>query len=897
MSILILSTKLHIPQLRPDTILRLRLFEMLNKGLQGKLTLISAPAGFGKTTIATSWLEKQKEAIAWLSLDASDSDLPRFLSYVVASLQTIDVQIGKGLLSMLQAAQLQSTEMLLTSLINDLEQIATEFIFVLDDYHALESPQIDELIGSLLNYMPPQMHLVIITREDPNLSFAALRVRGQLTELRVSDLRFTTEESRHFLNETMGLSLSQDKVTKLEQRTEGWVAGLQLAALSMQGQSDIVDFIRDFTGSHRFVLDYLVEEVLQRQPEHLSSFLLQTSILDKMSGSLCDSITERKDSTTMLDVLDRGNLFVIPLDKNRQWYRYHHLFAEVLYLLLVEEQPDHVVALHHRASIWYEKNNMMPDAIRHALSAKNFDRAANLIEQVWSVMDINMESTTWVSWVKKLPDKLLRTRPVLSVGYAWALLENGEVDACETRLQDAERWLAPSGDVKSKLYSSGNEMIVVDEEQFQSLPATIAIARAYRALTLGDIASTVTYAQRAFKLTHKDNYIGRIQSTTLLGLALYKSGDLEAAIHVLSNFQKNIRRSNDILTAIGITFILTEIKEVQGRLHEAFYTYQQALQLIASHDTPIPAGMVDLYRGISELYCEQGDLKVATQHLQTSKKLSQQAQITGEQHRLCIAEARIAEAQGDLDRALDLLDDAERLYVRSAFPAIRPISALRTQIWISQGRLTEALMWAHDQGLSSEDKLSFLQEFEHITLVRVLIAQYRNDKTDTSIREAIGLLERLLPEAEEGGRVGRVIEILVLQSIAHEACDNMSLALISLKRALILAEPEGYSRIFINEGTPIVRLLQEAEKHNISPNYVKQLQLACGQVDQSLLDPLSDRELDVLALLKTDLTGPKISQKLMIGLSTMRTHTQNIYTKLGVNNRREAVRRAKKLGL
>ncbi len=920
MSTPILATKLYIPPPRPKVVLRPRLVERLNEGLrqnQGfgrKLTLISASAGFGKTTLVSEWVAgcerlEPKVRVAWLSLDEGDNDPTRFLTYLVAALQTISANIGAGVLSVLQSPQPPPIESILTALLNEITTVLNNFVLILDDYHVIDakpvdaSTSVDEALTFLVEHLPSQMHLVIATREDPHLPLARLRARGQLTELRAADLRFTPAEAAEFLNRVMGLSLSAEDIALLATRTEGWIAGLQMAALSLQGRSDTASFIQAFTGSHRFVLDYLVEEVLQRQPDRVRSFLLQTAILDRLSGPLCDAVTEREDGREMLDALERGNLFVVPLDDKRQWYRYHHLFADVLQARLMEECPNEVPTLHRRASAWYEQNDLPSDAIRHALAAEDFQRAAGLLELVWQAMDISYQSATWLGWVKALPDELIRARPVLSVGYAWALLDGGEMEACETRLRDAERCLESTDNVNERLEDPAAEMVVADEEQFRSLPASIATARAYRALALGDVPGTVKYARQALKLTPEEDHLRRTQATALLGLAQYASGDLEAADRSLADFQANMRKADDILTAIGITFVLANIRMARGRLHEAVSAYQQALQLAASQGEPTPVGTADLYRGISELYCERGDLEAAAQHLLTSTKLGEQAALPDWQHRLCAAQARIKEAQGDLDGALELLDEAERLYIRSPLPDVRPIAALKTRVWVRQGRLAEALAWAREQGLSVDDDLSYLREFEHITLAGVLIARFKSEGVDDSIHKAMGLLERLLKAAEEGGRMGSVIEILVLQALAHEAQDDIPSALVSLERALTLAEPEGYVRIFVDEGPPMAALLREAAKHGIAPNYVGQLRAAFGQaegrtlVTQLLIEPLSERELEVLKLLGTELGGPEIARELVVSLNTLRTHTKNIYTKLGVNNRRAAVRRAEELDL
>ena len=460
MSTPILATKLYIPPPRPKVVLRPRLIERLNEGLfRRKLTLISAPAGFGKTTLVSEWVAGCERPVAWLSLDEGDNDPTRFLTYLVAALQTIAAKIGAGVLAVLQSPQPPPIESILTALLNEIATIPDHFILVLDDYHVIDSKPIDHALTFLLEHLPPQMHLVITTREDPQLPLARLRARGQLTELRAADLRFTPAEAADFLNQVMGLNLSAEDIAALETRTEGWIAGLQLAALSMQGREDIASFIQAFTGSHRFVLDYLVEEVLQHQPEHIRSFLLQTAILDRFCAPLCNAVTEREDGKEMLDVLERSNLFLIPLDDQRQWYRYHHLFADVLQAHLMEAQPDQVSSLHQRASAWYERNGLRSDAIRHALAAQDFERAAGLIELAWPADEGSIQITTWLGWVKTLPDELVHTRPVLNVWYAYALLGSGEMEAAEARLKDAERWLEPAEPMKVQLETPSVETV------------------------------------------------------------------------------------------------------------------------------------------------------------------------------------------------------------------------------------------------------------------------------------------------------------------------------------------------------------------------------------------------------------------------------------------------------
>ncbi len=909
----ILTTKLYIPLPRLRTVLRPRLIEKLNEGLHQnqnfgrKLTLISAPAGFGKTTLVSEWLANCQLPAGWLSLDEGDNDLSCFLSYLVSALQTITNDIGKGVLGAIQTSQPLMTinESLLANLLNEIVAIPNNFILVLDDYHVIDSEPIDNALTYLLDHLPPQMHVVITTREDPSLPLPRYRAKAQLTEVRAADLRFSAEEAGAFLNQMMNLNLSVENIAALETRTEGWIAGLQLAALSMQGREDIPGFIQAFTGSHRFVLDYLVEEVLQHRSENIRSFLLQTAILDKFCASLCNSVTEREDGKEMLDVLEHSNLFLIPLDDKRQWYRYHHLFAEVLMTHLLERQPQEVSSMHLRASAWFEQNGLRPDAIRHALAAKDFELAAGLIELAYPAMeDGSSQSALWLGWVKTLPDDMFHSRPVLNVDYAFALLGIGEIEAAETRLKDAEGWLIPEPE------SAG--MIVADMKQYTSLPETIAIGRAYNAQAFGKIHETIKYANRVLELPVTDPF-RHSQASMMLGMTYWASGDLEAANRVFADYTMKLRTAGNIPDAIGTTVVLADIGLVLGHLKEAISTNEQLLQFVMDQDVPISPDTADLHRGLSELYIEQGNLEAAAQHLRKSKELGEKADLPVWQYRWCVDQSRLKETQGDLEGALSLLDEAQRLYIRTPLPDFRPISAMKARIWVAQGRLDKSLEWVGEQGLSVDDDLCFLREFEHITLARVLIAQYQNHRTDASIQTAVQLLERLLQAAEEGSRMGSVIEILVLHALAFQAQGNITLSLVPLERALTLAEPEGFFRIFVGEGKSMAELLKRLEANDGTlriKQYIRKLLPAYNPPSgiasvgknhqghpQFLAEPLSERELEVLRLLRTDMNGPEIARELMVSLSTMRTHTQNIYSKLGVNDRRAAARRAEELNL
>ncbi|MBB6670079.1 LuxR C-terminal-related transcriptional regulator [Cohnella nanjingensis] len=907
MNMPILLTKLYVPQPRTKVVLRPRLIERLNEGLDRKLTLISASAGFGKTTLASEWVAGCDRRVAWLSLDEGDIDSTRFLSHLVAALQTIEDNFGGGTVSALKSPQSPSTESILTILLNEISALPYKFVLVLDDFHVMDAKWIDDSFNFLLEHLPPQMHLVIATRENPQLPLGRLRARGHLTELRDSDLRFTPGEAAAFLNQVMGLGLSADEMTALETRTEGWIAGLQLAALSMQGRKNIPAFIREFAGDNRYIMDYLVEEVLQRQPDPIRNFLLQTSILDRLHGPLCDAVTGQEEGVARLQSLERGNFFVVPLDDRRQWYRYHHLFAEVLSAHLRLDQPDQVDALHRRASIWYEQHGSADDAIRHSLAAEDFARAADLVELAIPALRRSRQEAAMLRWLISLPDELVRCRPVLSVWYAGALLAGGKLEAVEDRLHNAEQWLETTTDMRERQQAQPTEMVVVDEEEFRRLPGLIAVYRAGLALVMGDVSAVMTYARRALDLVPEDDHLPRGAATALLGLASWRSGDLEGAHRMFADGIASVQLSGAISDAINGSIALAEIRIAQGRLREAMRTYERGLQLAAEHGEPALRGTADIYVGMSELCREHDDLHAATQHLLRSEEQGEHTGFPQYRYRWCVAMARIREAQGDLNGALDFLHEAEHLYASDFFLNVHPVAALKTRVWVAQGRLGEAVDWAREQGLSAKDDLSYLREFEHITLARVLLTRHKSDRSNHFLLEATELLERLLQAAEEGGRTGSVIEILIVQALARCMQGDTPAALVPLERALNLAEPEGYVRIFVDEGRPMAVLLEEAVKRWITPNYSRRLLGAFGHSEgrtpakqdasEPLSEPLSERERDVLRLLGTDLSGPDIARELKVSLNTLRTHTKNIYDKLQVNSRRAAVRRAEKLDL
>ncbi len=879
----LLETKLYLPKPQRRMVPRPRLIEHLNLGAESALTLVSAPAGFGKSTLLSDWLATGDRSVAWLSLDAADNDASQFWAYFVAALRTAAPTIDHEVIDATQKG-----EELLTSILNDITALERDLVLVLDDYHVIESSGVHEGMAFLLDHMPPQLHLIIASRADPPLPLARLRARGEMVEVRAADLRFTPEEASSYLGEVMGLPLDASDITTLSDRTEGWIAALQLAALSMKGRDDLSGFVAGFAGDDRYIVDYLVEEVLQNQSEPVRAFLLRTSILDRMNAALCDAVTEQDDGKSMLETLDRANLFLVPLDDSRRWYRYHHLFAEVLQARLLDEHPDEVPELHRRASVWYSQHGETDAAIQHALAASDHALAANLIEVAY--LELTRDRREWAlrEWLEQLPVEIFRTRPVLALYFVGSLLSTGAVEGVEARLRDAERWVDAAASGQEPL---PDELVVVDSQEFQRLPESIAIYRSALSLVLGDPDATSRFALRALELISEDDPFRRGAASALHGLALWGSGALDEAHDAYAESVASFRRSGHIADVLGCTIMLADVRITQGRLGDAMASFERAMELAREKGTRNLRGVPDMHVGMSDILRERGDLDAAAEHLEAARELGEHAGLPKNRYRSRVAMAQLMQIHGELDDAVKLLDEAERVYVSDLAPNVRPVAAYRARALLAQARIAEVVAWAREQKLSADEELSYLREFEHITFARLLLGQ--------EAPEALSLLNRLREAAEAGGRTGNLIEILVLQSLAHQAGGDKPAAVASLERALTLAEPEGYVRIFVDEGTPMRELLralgEQASARRILEAFGEPSapRLTSGS---SLPEPLSEREREVLRLLGTELSGPEIARQLVVSLNTVRTHTKNIYTKLGVTSRRAAVRRAEELG-
>ena len=908
----ILATKLYIPPPRPKKILRPHLVERLNEGLQCKLSLISASAGFGKTTLVSEWISSLthsplplREApgetpgmgvrVAWLSLDEGDGDPARFLTYLVAALQTLVPNIGEQVLALLQSPQPPSTESILTTLLNEIAAIPEHVMLVLDDYHLIDSKVVDEALTFLLEHLPPHMHLVIATREDPDLPLARLRARGQLTELRAADLRFTPAEAAEFLNEMMRLNLSAEDITALETRTEGWIAGLQLAALSMQGHQDAASFIQSFTGSHRFVLDYLVEEVLHQQSESIQAFLLRTSILDRMSAPLCEAVLRLPAGSgqEILEYLERANLFIVALDNQRRWYRYHHLFVELLRQRLHQSvssgnEEAGVSEYHIRASQWYEDNALEIEAFHHAAAANDIERAERLITGGGIPLHSLFAATAMLDWLDSLPKTVLDARPWLWVRSATSALLAGQTTGVEAKLQAAEKAIQ-NADLDDKT---------------PDLIGQIAAVRAILAHLQYQTEATITQARRALEYLHPDNLPFRSRAFRALGFAYQLQGDRAAARQAFTEAMAIRQASGDIYLTVSATTGLGNVQESENQLYQAAETYQRSLQLLSDQSS---SNADQEFIGLARIFYEWNDLDAAEQYGQQSLQLARQFDRSVDRFVICeVFLARLKLAQGELAQAAAILAQADQSVRQHGFvQRIPEIAAAQVITLLRQGDLAAAAHLAQMHALP-------------LSQARVYLAQ-------GDAAAALALLEPLRQQVEAKGWADELLKVMVLQTIALHAHGEKDKAAQLLGKALALAEPGGFVRIFVDEGEPMRLLIADfrlkIEKQMSSSAHaqlgytgkllaafappvnkqstIKNL-LVPGSLQgksEILPEPLSERELEVLKLLRSELSGPEIAQQLVVSLNTLRTHTKNIYDKLGVNNRRAAVRRAEQLDL
>ena len=927
MSVPILATKLFAPELRPNSLPRDHLIEQLNEGLSGKLTVVSAPAGYGKSTLVGQWLANSQRPYAWLTVDERDNDLHRFLYYLVAALQAVASQqptsnvqkneFGSAVLALLNSPPPTLMESVLTTLVNEISTLPEPFIIVLDDFHLIRrepsnsTSLVDEAMTFLLSHMPPQMHVLIISREQPRFSLARLRAHGHLNELRTAGLRFSPDEIAEFLQEVSGLKISTDSLNSIDTLTEGWAAILQLIGLSIRGRQtstrDIWEYIRSLSGNQQHILDYLVEEILSQQPTEVQEFLLCTSVLERISSPLCDALpipARQAPSEQLLISLMQSNLLIVPLDTQNEWFRYHHLFADALRSQLQRNRPDLTKELHRNAAGWYLAHDYIDEAIDHALAAHEYEMAADLIEQIWSTVRRNcFRSPSWLGWVNALPYEIVRVRPVLSVGYAWELLNFGEAEAAEQAVADAERLLNPPTAANGDSNSSEPKMVVVNQAELPSIRAMLANTRAFLAQSRGDMIGTAKHAQLSLELVPRDDHFTRGLAASFVGLASWASGELETAFNTISEGMASLRKAGNLLFILNDTFFQMEIRMAQGRLREAVLICENALAREEQRPGSEPQGVARLHIGLGLLQLEMGQLEAARESLQHSAELGKATALPDWPFRHHQAQALLELTENRYDRALGCLDEAERLFVHPPAPLLQPIHAMRARIWIRQGRLLAARQWAREQHLSSTDSVHYMREYELITVARLLLETARLDRDEISSAESTALLERLLVEAESQTRKASTIELHILQALTFYTQQDVDAALSSLRRALKLAASEPFVRLFVAEAAPMRELLARVRLTVVGDDrlepFVNKLITSFGSEARKdeLVEALTPRESEVLNLIAAGHSNPQIATELVIALTTVKTHVKNIYGKLQVSSRVAAVTRANELEL
>ena len=889
MTIPLLATKINIPPLREKRVMRPHLVARLNADLTRKLTLISSPAGFGKTTLLCEFAAQIDRPVAWFSIDEEDNDTTRFIAYLIAALGKIKPGFGESIYQVLQTPKPERIESLLAVMINEISSEFPSIILVLDDYHLIETTEIHQTLTFIIEHQPAQMHIMIATRADPPLPLARLRARDQLTELRERELRFSGDETAEFLNRVMELGLGEQELLAMDQRTEGWAVGLQLAALSLQDQADKEDFVKSFAGSNRYILDYLGQEVLNSLDQETRKFLLQTSILERLNASLCETLTGFADSQRIVEDLEADHLFILPLDQERIWYRYHALFKEFLLKTLSGTQPDQIPTLHLKASTWFEEQGYMDEAIEHALSAGDHIRTMDLIEAIAKPRLMRSEVSSIIHWIDTLPEDDLSTRPSLCLTGAWALmLRGGSPEEIESYMKIVER-----------------------TQVSDQLQGSAAALRAFQSSTKGEVKNSLELSQQALQLLPEDDLFLRSMVADNLGMVHLMLGDFEASIEHFAQTAEISHQAGNIMIEVGALCNMAGIWMMQGQLKRAWSANQQALDLATDRrGNRLPVAGKALL-GLGEITREWNDLDAATGYLKEGLELFK---LFGELGSVIsyVTLARIKEVQGDLEAAQEIVDQARQQAIQFEASTMDDelVDAYQAQLWIVQGKDQLVARWVEDTELEKRimakvDKPRFdpVWEIHSQTMARVYISRGKYD-------QALQMIEPLLKRARADLRMRSMLKVLAMRAVIYRLKGDSQEALQILERALNHGKAEGYVRTFLDEGEVMVQLLYEAAARGIHPDYTGELLAAHAssrptsfsikekQRDQKeLVEPLSEREIEVLSLIAEGLSNQEIASRLHISLSTVKGHTSNIYGKLGVHKRTHAVARGNELGI
>ncbi len=892
----LLTTKFYVPQHQSNLIRRSHLMERLSEAIDRKLTLISAPAGFGKTTLLSEWVHQANAKVAWISLDKGDGDPVSFMNYFFAALKKIELNISETTFSWMQFAEQPPIESILMNLIKEISNTPQKIVLVLDDYHAIDTIKVHKIVESLLNQLPSQLHIIIATRVDPPFPLARLRANNQLNELRAVDLSFTLSETTAFFNEVMNLGLTSEEIALFEERNEGWIAGLQLAALSLQTQKDSQNFIRAFAGDDRHIADYLVEEVLKVQPSHIQNFLLQTSVLNRLSGPLCDFVTNNKGGREILNELERANLFIIPLDNKRCWYRYHHLFADLLKQRLRLTRNDLVNQLHLRASKWFEKNGMREEAIEHTLSAENFELASSLIgmlaEDVWN----RGEYASLTRWFEHLPLEVIRKDPQLCIYHAWSLCASAQLSLGEESLRISKQLLDSTSD-------SDIESIIIDSNKIQKyskdeLYGKMAVVKAFIASFRGDIQTIVEYSDIALKHLPQKNSGWRGFIALCSGDAHRIKGGMIAAQHAYTEALTASQKGGNFYLFAVANCKLAILRRALGNHSDSIEICEQVLKLMDERGMSRSSMAGWFFSILGDILLELNRLDEALHYIKLGVELCERGKdiAVGLSY---FGKMRMLLAKQSIDSLEGMLDKVDDLESKSEIPLwiINQLQAYKVRTWLMQGQLTLAKQWMDKRAQSDNKKYTFIYEGEQIIFARILFAQGKFEKS-------IEILQELIQDAEKNCRITRCVEMLTIQALAHQKLGNTHEAMNSLAKALYLAEPGGFVRIFLDEGTAIAELLKKIAdgKIDFPKAYLNKLLSAFKlrkliNLDDGLVETLSERELEVLRLISAGLSNKKIMEKLFLSLSTVKTHIRNIYSKLGVHSRTQVLVKAKEMNL